>query len=543
MANTRHIEISSEYRNRNLYPLPGQFDMLISQSGTKEKIFALDPVSNGSPIIIFDGIFDPSTPLAVFTSGTVSSTVAAPVAGLGNSGSQQKLVATFAAGDLQPTNGFYNGAVMLVTTATTTEHRRIFYYEYVNTTTAIFTLELPFSDAVVNGDAIDIAIPSSNAVSPRMFIPTGSNADNYYVNYILEDVTLGEYRTITYYDGLTHLATLDSPYGGGWVATDSFILRRERPCEVGALSNPVAPNTNTTSFLSLVSNMNFRGDFIRLTSGGNINQIRRIVNYQESISGSFVAGTTTFQFTLPFSFSPLDNFYTGFFITVTSGAAAGDVRLISSYFVTTTNAGVTTRIGTPIANFTAGIAPGDTFTIKGGVVSPALPVAFAAGDTYEILCYTRDNAVPFIYTGSTVSQQEEVCYEIELVDLVLPNQILSVGKGSRITFYPYVYVEFSNISSASAGNKNILYSNNPNSTKMLFRCAIDDVPNPVISPFIKIDGDGTVQTIKFKPNDNLRFSVRLPDGEIFQTTSTETFSPLPANVMMQISALFSIRRL
>ena len=63
------------------------------------------------------------------------------------------------------------------------------------------------------------------------------------------------------------------------------------------------------------------------------------------------------------------------------------------------------------------------------------------------------------------------------------------------------------------------------------------------SSFIKIDGDGAVQTIKFKPNDNLKFTVTLQNGEIFQTIVPEFYSPRWPNHLGQISAFFSLRRL
>jgi hypothetical protein len=160
---------------------------------------------------------------------------------------------------------------------------------------------------------------------------------------------------------------------------------------------------------------------------------------------------------------------------------------------------------------------------------------------FEILQFTRDNAVPFCYSGSTVSQQEMVCYEIKLINLVLPNKTLV--SGGRVAFYPYVYVELQNVSGASSGNKCIIYSNNPNATKMLFRAAIDDIRDPSTSPFIKIDGDGMVQTIKFKPNDNLKFGVYIPNGQCLETVDKDCLSPLPADALLQVSATFEIKRL
>ena len=162
-------------------------------------------------------------------------------------------------------------------------------------------------------------------------------------------------------------------------------------------------------------------------------------------------------------------------------------------------------------------------------------------DPVEMLQYTRDSVVPFTYTGSMVSQQEMVCYEVELVNLVLPNTLLQ--SGGQISFYPYVYVQLQNISSTGAGLTNIIYSNNPHSTKRLFRASIDDIPNPEISPFIKIDGDGMIQTVKFKINDSLSFGVFLPDGTPFETLLTDTTSPSKPNTLLQISAIFSIKRL
>ena len=161
----------------------------------------------------------------------------------------------------------------------------------------------------------------------------------------------------------------------------------------------------------------------------------------------------------------------------------------------------------------------------------------------EILPFSYDNYNPFVYTGSLVSQQEMVCYEIELLNLILPNAILACGEGGRIAFYPYVYVTLSNVSASGAGLTNILYSNNPNATRVIFRVPIDDLINPLISTFVHLDGDGMVQTMKFKPNDNLYFSITLANGEKYQTVLPEYYSPSMPNPAAQISACFTMKRL
>jgi hypothetical protein len=51
------------------------------------------------------------------------------------------------------------------------------------------------------------------------------------------------------------------------------------------------------------------------------------------------------------------------------------------------------------------------------------------------------------------------------------------------------------------------------------------------------------QIVKFKPNDNLRFSVYLPDGTPFQTLLPDTLSPYPPYPSLQVHAVFSLQRL
>jgi hypothetical protein len=144
---------------------------------------------------------------------------------------------------------------------------------------------------------------------------------------------------------------------------------------------------------------------------------------------------------------------------------------------------------------------------------------------------------PFVYTGSLASQQELVCYEVELLSLILPTETIDVANGGSISYYPYIYVELSNTCSSS---RNIIYSNNPNATKQLFRVPVFDVQeNPV---FTKIGG-GMSQTIKFKPNDTLRFAVTLPNGEVYENVIEEKFSPFAPEPRIQISAMFSLKRL
>ena len=115
--------------------------------------------------------------------------------------------------------------------------------------------------------------------------------------------------------------------------------------------------------------------------------------------------------------------------------------------------------------------------------------------------------------------------------------------GSRIAFYPYVYVELSNISTPGSGLKNTIYSNNPNSTKMLFRAPVTDVAKPQVTTFLNLYGDDMPQVIKMKINDSFKFSVRLQNGVLYETVEEESYSPSQANPRIQISAVFSFKRI
>ncbi len=188
-----------------------------------------------------------------------------------------------------------------------------------------------------------------------------------------------------------------------------------------------------------------------------------------------------------------------------------------------------------------------TFEQPTGVAAQSLPDATALRQLFDqemvLVSSMTNQSSPLLYSGSLVSQQQMICYEITLLNLVLPNAPVVGGMGGRIAFYPYVYVQLENVTSPSGGSTVQIYSNNPHSRRMMFRAAIDDVSNPGTTPFIKINSDGQSMTVKFKPNDNLRVSVRLPSGEVFQTILAETLPPEAPNPFAQISMMFSIRRI
>jgi len=160
-------------------------------------------------------------------------------------------------------------------------------------------------------------------------------------------------------------------------------------------------------------------------------------------------------------------------------------------------------------------------------------------DTINIISYKYDNANPLDYNGSVVSQSQTPCYSVTLSRLILPNKPLLTG--SRIAFYPYVYVEFTD-ATAPTGTSHAINSNNPNSKRALFTIGIPQVSSPEIQAFLTLS-EGNTQIVKFKPNDNLRFSVYLPDGTLFTTLVPDSFSPYESDPGLQVNAVFTYTRI
>lgn len=162
---------------------------------------------------------------------------------------------------------------------------------------------------------------------------------------------------------------------------------------------------------------------------------------------------------------------------------------------------------------------------------------------YQILPFYRDGYVSMDYRGTTVSSNQMVCYQLSVNTLILPNQILNLPFGALTSSYPYVLLEITNETASSGHNKSIIYSNNPNTINATFVCSISDVNSPTITKFININSDRSNQILKFKPNDNLKFRISMPDGRTFETEIKDYLPPLAPNPLLQINCLIEIVRL
>ena len=161
---------------------------------------------------------------------------------------------------------------------------------------------------------------------------------------------------------------------------------------------------------------------------------------------------------------------------------------------------------------------------------------------YELLQFSYDNQGFLSFNNSFGAIREAVCYDMTLMNIVLPNFTLNVSQGSRSIFYPYVYVEFRSEKNSDRQGSNSIISNNPHAQRMLFRALLNDNVDTYVSPFVRLDGNGMVQRIKLDPQSSYHFSVHLPDGSLFESVLPEYYSPSAPNPLCQISALFSFKR-
>ena len=603
MSSARYIEFDSTYRDRTLYPLSSDFVVEMSQSGQGTKLSARDPVSDASPILIWNNNFIAGTTGQNYIDNLNISPGPLP----GNQGNTVFQLQS-GANQLKQVRNFYVGCTLVRDSAGNSPTgvvapftaRRIIDYQPLDTGNAMITLDSAMPDSLVGLGGFYITnptpIPTNTAsATVKAYIP-GSNSgldsientqnyglgsDNYYINFLIMNTDTGTSRIITAFDAVTRLATLDSPTPGGedWgnSSTANFVIRKSLPIEYGFGGGwtIIAGNQSVVQLEDVqpTPSGTYDGDFLRITPALNAptpydvttnppfaaatvaaypnnpqteeRRIRKFIFGEGTITSVNPPAAPTVIGLGPTA-SSVDGFYVGCIITDKNiPVNPAPYFLNISQFITAYNG--TTKKATlsgPLINLT-GTNPalvGDSWFIRTVFLSSPLTYPVIRGNLYEIEQFTRDNYNPFVYTGSLVSSQESVCYEVELLNLILPNAVLASGRGGRPIFYPYLYVMLQPVSSDAGTNKNIIYSNNPNSYGMLYRAVVDDTPVPAISPFIKIDGDGMVHVIKFKPNTAFRFAVFHSGGDAFKTTLDEQYSPSPPNALTQISACFAFKR-
>lgn len=514
---TRYIDVHSQNRDRTQYSNPAQFQLQFDANGARTSLTAVDPVCSSAPYLRFFTSFNKTGPTNTIT-GTFRTGASEAISSL--TGGTIVICRFATTTSLHQENDFYAGAVLRFTDGTIAS-RRITAYKYLFADGSFayvkFTLESAPPDSAINGASVSVTNPTDNGgPNAHVFIPTGSSIDNYYVNWQFAIVNRPSpfYETydspILAYDGVTRIATLDGVIGGEFSSTgNEIILRQSAPVSQGlvftvsASYNPDPPNAAV--YAATYANNTTRFFLDSTLAGDSL--------VETAIAGSWIRlmdGDSAVEIPAP----GLNNY--------------DMVKIISSELVTVKYGSLPTEtrqvrkvtVGTPVS-----------FTPAGGVATDAT--------TFQIMPFSYDNSQPISFSGNVLQNSDIVCYEIKLINLLLPNtRILLNGSGGKFSTYPYVWVEFTGV---NANVKDAIWSNARSSSAMLFKVPMKDVNHPNSADFIKLDGAGMSQFIPFKPADTFNFSVRLPDGTV-PLIGTDSSSIVPPNDLLQISATFEIRR-
>jgi hypothetical protein len=446
---------------------------------------------------------------------------------------------------------------------------------YINECLSFVPTSTMYFMIVDNSTSSQIVLPGIDSTGKTIMDIEQYYNDYYVINESAQPSIVSS--KIISYNYLQRSITLETPLSN-WNLYDTYSIRRTLPSEMfttttlPVLSGMITTQTNYTTIYAsgLSSTANYTG-FIINVQGYPVNGIAS-ATFVDTPTGTRIVLTTNIDITsFPVAFTITPTFYQ---VNMPNGQLYPQLSLSSCIFLPSTAnrcngyyagkyiyiypAKTQNNQTTPLSNiqgscYYINAYIGDGYnacyvtninysTIQGSTqfypsYNNINPSPITPGTFINIVSFDKDNYVPLKYNGSLVSQNEAVAYEINLISLTLPNQLLTTG--SKIIYYPYVYVEFSIANNLTNG---IIYSNNPNSRNALFIVPITNIVNASI-PFVKLNCRSMTQTVKFKPNDVLQFSVYLPNGKLFETVTTDYYTPSYPNELIQIDAVFSIIRL
>ena len=432
-----------------------------------------------------------------------------------------------------------------------------------------------------NIGSVGVIIDSTNVndlYNPVFFVPRGSSENNNYVNYYLVNENNGQYNSIYYYDSCNRIAGLNlkNPLNDEWKSNCCFSIRKNAPKIYNTSSDNYLLKPKTIDNEAPLSNISFILDNMYNLGDVNnsfleirlvrpfLNDTRKIIKYYNIKDKILDKEGTDFN-TDTFYIKPslwknindnnnnnLENnniqYFVGLYIRVISDVDNQDkIRLIISHQIVKDKNGKLLYEKLVLSD-KVDLTNKTSFSINSGLLDKELSYNISGdnntgnGFKFWILPTDFDNLNPFVQTKCLGDTNQLSCYKIDLIHLILPNQLINTYKGGRLSSHPFLYVSISNVSLGNF-NKYIIYSNNPNSTTAIFRIKIGDVTDVFLTNFVKFTGDGVRQTIKFKTDDTLHFSIFFPNGDLFKTTRYECFSPYEINQNIQISSLFGLERI
>ena len=351
---------------------------------------------------------------------------------------------------------------------------------------------------------------------------------------MLEDTTTSEQSIITSYNTFTRQVQLNPSFSVDWTNGDNFgfvnltsgtnIFFSGGPSSEGTYVGQLLYNTDQDEYRTILEYkdniLTVDSAFTGTPAAANyqIQSQRHITTNTVGGGGTIASGAvTSISVTLNAADSAVDDFYNGRFIRLIENTNRPPVGPDVTGLITDYNG--TTKVATVTCVW----------------IYPHFNTAAAL--RYYIFPFTKDNYSFLNYVGFEAN--ERALYRISLNSLVLPNVTLDNPNGGSIAFYPYVYVVFSN---KSIGTSSLINSNNPNSSRAVFRVPINDVPSPELSSFVRLEGR-MVNVFEFNPWEDLKFEVYLSDGTLFKTVSQDRPPPGLPNPTIQISCNIALERL
>ncbi len=302
-----YLEIDSTFRNRTRWPEPGDFEVFLSQSGRKQGQQADDPVCVSCPVTEWTGgYFDVNTLGNENVEGQILNT------GLGYANSKNVIeFRQTAPSVLQQRYNYYKHAIFR-NSSQPDQFARILEYIYLGNGRAQVTLsddnfQFNFGDFFFIVDPSDVSDPTAL----YLFVPAGSDNRQDYVNKIIYNETLDEWRPVGAYDSQTGILSVGGDPVFLWQRFHNYSIRDSAP---NFLFTAGGASTTDQVVLTGVSSVNvnniYQSWFLRIpqtlynnTVTAPEGEVRRVVGYDgatqtATVFPPFTASTAGLDFEL-----------------------------------------------------------------------------------------------------------------------------------------------------------------------------------------------------------------------------------------------------
>lgn len=290
---TSYIELDSTFRNRTLWPLAGEFNVHLSQTGVSlspgvDNVLTSgsvveDPINSSDPVVAWTGSFFNETSLGNNKiRGIIKNT------GLGFANSSNLIEMEVSLPDaFQAQYNYYNNAV-LRNVSKPGSFSRVFEYIYIGNGRARIKFEnlflYDFGDTVELVDPTDLSDPTNGF----LFVPSGGANSNVYNNTLIYNETLAEDRPISSYDPESGVLLIGGDPVLAWLPTHNYSIRKIIP-NYTTLSGPNSSLSQIEITGTPATNITpdaYKNWFVRIlpqTYNNTINppqgETRRVVSY------------------------------------------------------------------------------------------------------------------------------------------------------------------------------------------------------------------------------------------------------------------------